>query len=307
MQERDAGDGSGAVVVGVDDSVAASHALDWALDEAALSGRHLKVLHTWSPNAWSGMVGPGYSGPPIVTDLEPEARGFLDEQVAKALARRPHASTVTLEADLVEGEPGRVLVEASGRAALVVVGGRGYGQLKSGLLGSATNYVLHHAVCPVMVVPATAAATDAVRRVLVGVDGSEASRSALRWALAAAQRHRCPLVAVHACVTTLPPGRDALLRAPDLSAVATQARTGLEEVLAQTVPDTGGVDVSTLVVHENAPWGLLDAAGTDDLLVVGSRGRGGFASLVLGSVATQVTHHAHGPVVVVRQGQERLS
>lgn len=308
MQDKGTGSGaSGAVVVGVDDSVAASHALDWALDEAALGGRQLRVIHSWSPNAWAGLVGPGYSGPPVVTDLEPQAKAFLDEQVSKALARRPHAAVVPLSADLREGEPGRVLVEAGGHAALVVVGGRGYGQLKSGLLGSATNFVLHHAVCPVMVVPATAAAPDAVHRVLVGVDGSEASRSALRWGLAAAQRHRCPLVAVHACVTTLPPGRDALLRAPDLSEVALQARNGLDEVLAQTLPDHHGVVVSTLVVHENAPWGLLDAAGTDDLLVVGSRGRGGFASLVLGSVATQVTHHAHGPVVVVRQGQERLA
>jgi nucleotide-binding universal stress UspA family protein len=294
------------IVVGIDDSVASSHALDWALDEAGRSGRHLRVLHAWSPNAWAGMVGPGYSSPPIVTDLEPQAQSFLDEQVSKALARRTSLATVLLHAELVEGDPGRVLVEAAKEAALVVVGGRGLGQVKSALLGSTTSYVLHHARTPVMVVPATAAATDAVHRVLVGVDGSGPSRSALRWAAAAARLHRCPLVVAHACVTTLPPGRDSLVLAPDVSVVATQARTGLDQEIAETLPEHADVDVSTLVLHENAPWGLIDTAGPDDLLVVGSRGRGGFASLVLGSVAVQVTHHAHGPVVVVRENEERL-
>jgi nucleotide-binding universal stress UspA family protein len=109
---------------------------------------------------------------------------------------------------------------------------------------------------------------------------------------------------MHVCESTLPPGRGVLLGGPDPSELLAEARTGLEELVADH--RSTGVDVTTHVVAGSATGALIEFCHSDDLLVLGSRGLGGFKALVLGSVATQVTHHAHGPVVVVREGEERL-
>jgi len=288
------------IVVGIDDSVAARHALDWAMAEAESSGHQLRVVHAWSPAVWSGMPGLGYSMPPVDLDVERLAHAFLEEQVAKAVAAQPADAVPVLQQDLVRGDAGRVLRDAAKTADLVVVGGRGYGPVKSAFLGSATNYVLHHATCPVMVVPESATPPDRVRRVVVGVDGSPSSRAALRWGFDAARRHACPLVAFHACAPVAPPGRGPLAGVLDVPTLLTDAKRGVEDELTLALHDREGVVITVDATHGNPAWELIDHTGTEDLLVLGSRGRGGFASLVLGSVATQVAHHAHGPVVVVR-------
>jgi nucleotide-binding universal stress UspA family protein len=295
------------VVVGIDESLAAAHALDWAMSEATSAARRLRVIHVWSPAVWSGMPGLGYSVPPVDLDVERLATTFLEEQVAKAVAARPSGAVPSLLQEPVRGDAGRVLTEAGRAADLVVVGGRGYGPIKGAFLGSATNYVLHHAHCPVMVVPESATPPDRVRRVVVGVDGSPSSRAALQWGFEAARRHGCPMVAFHACVPVPPPGRGALAGVQDIPALLADARRGVEDELACALKEPDGVEISVEARHGNPAWELLDHTGSEDLLVLGSRGRGGFASLVLGSVATQVTHHARGPVVVVRDAKEPAS
>jgi nucleotide-binding universal stress UspA family protein len=295
------------IVVGVDDSTASERALDRALLEAEVSGRPLRVVHAWTTPVWIGGVpGFGYNALASSEDSERYAKELVEEILKKGLARRVSDAAVDVRTEVVEGDPGRVLVEASQEAAVVVVGGRGHGYVKSALLGSATAFVLHHASSPVMVVPDPGSPAAAFQRVVVGVDGSPASRAALRWGLEAARRQGCQLLALHAWLLTTTPGRQPMQFVPALSEYETEARDWLVGEVADALPDRHGVDVQTELQHSSAAAALMDKAGPDDLLVVGSRGRGGFASLVLGSVATQCARHARGVVVVVRAEHDRL-
>lgn len=295
------------IVVGVDGSVASERALDQALLAAQSSGRHLLVVHAWTTPVWVGGVpGLGYDVLASPTTSERIARELVDKVLAAGLSRRTSDVAVAVRADVQQGDPRQVLADASKDAGLLVVGGRGHGAVKSAVLGSATAHVLHHARCPVMIVPESGATTSPFQRVIVGVDGSPGSRTALRWGLDAARRQRCPLIALHAWLITTLPGRPPMQFVPALSEYETEAREWLEHEVTATLPAGHGVDVRTELSHSSPVWALLDKAQPDDLLVLGSRGRGGFASLLLGSVATQCSQHARGAVVVVRADQERL-
>jgi nucleotide-binding universal stress UspA family protein len=290
------------IIVGVDSSAASERALDRALLEAERRGLPLRVVHAWTTPAWFSSGGLGYVPPVPSPEISRQvAQGLVDEALAKALSRRTSQVPVAVTAMVHEGDPARLLTRLSEHAPLVVLGGNGHGQLASALLGSVTTYVLHHAHCPVMVVPA-GAQVGPPARIVVGLDGSTSSRAALAWALAAAEPQHPPVVAVHAWqihASAVPITYTAL---PDSANHQTEARSWLDGELAEVLQ---GAD-SSHVLRE-APYGLaaatlLEETHEDDLLVLGSRGRGGFSSLLLGSVATQCAAHAKGTVVVVRDG-----
>jgi nucleotide-binding universal stress UspA family protein len=296
------------IVVGVDGSTASDRALDRALLEAETSGRPVRVVHGWTTPIWSGGV-PGFA-PNILAsphDSERYAHQLVEEALAKALSRRTSQLPLSTQTEVLEGDGSRVLVKAGADAGLVVLGGRGHGQIAGVLLGSTTNYVLHHATCPVMVVPEPGAPVGRFLRVFVGVDGSPGSRSALAWALDAARRYDCPLIALHAwMLSTVPGWPPATYVTPPTEHHDAEALAWLQGEVSSVVGVAPGVEVRTELVHGTAAAGLMDKAGPDDLLVVGSRGRGGFATLVLGSVATQCARYARGVVTVVRPGQQHL-
>jgi len=134
--------------------------------------------------------------------------------------------------------------------------------------------------------------------IVVGVDGSEPSLAALRWAVDEARvRH----------------GRLRLITAwhyPPVPSTVEDSGTNdslhaAERVLAEALKsvDAEGVDIRGLLVRDSAAAALVDAAKNADLLIVGSRGHGGFAGLLLGSVSSQVAHHAPCPVLIVRPGR----
>lgn len=138
-------------------------------------------------------------------------------------------------------------------------------------------------------------------KIVVGVDASEGSRAALRWAFEEAALRRCPLVAVtvwqYPVLTTLP----AFGALPPIEDLSEEAATALRQVLDEEgVATTADVEVETVVAEGAAAASLLEAAGDADLLVVGSRGHGGFTGMLLGSVSQHVVNHAPCPVVVVR-------
>lgn len=291
----------GAIVVGTDRSAVAEQAVDAALHEAQWTGDPVRVVHAWSTPVWIGDV-PGLGYNPLASDEDSErlAQELADEELAKALARRPAAAGVTATAVAREGRPGVVLTEESAAAGLVVVGRHGHGVVSRVFLGSTTTYLLHHAHCPVMVVPDTAGPVDGSGTVVAGVDGSAGARAALRWAAVEARRRGWPLVALHSWLLTSLPGRAPMQYVPDLAEYESEARAWLEQEVAAVLPDSTGLELRLELSHGSAAWGLLDHAGPDDLLVLGSRGRGGFTGLLLGSVASQCTEHARGSVVVVR-------
>lgn len=136
-----------------------------------------------------------------------------------------------------------------------------------------------------------------MRGIVVGVDGSDGAKRALAWAIDEARRRSVDVHAVHVWsfpYVGAPPITPALV---DLDQLAAESQAMLNDAIAD-VP-THGVTVHAHVYEGPAPRCLLEAARDADLVVVGSRGRGGFAGLLLGSVSQQVAQHAPCPVVVV--------
>lgn len=135
-------------------------------------------------------------------------------------------------------------------------------------------------------------------KVVVGVDGSAGSRASLRWGVEAAERWGVPLVAIEAWeFSPLVFTADVPVQVDELRATV---QRHLHEVVSQELGDQPAVPVEALVVEDAPVPALLSHVTADSLLVVGSRGRGGFTGLLLGSVSQQCANHAPCPVVVVR-------
>jgi nucleotide-binding universal stress UspA family protein len=139
--------------------------------------------------------------------------------------------------------------------------------------------------------------------IVVGIDCSPASKTALRWAIDEARRRQASVVAVHAwreptvAYDTYSGTSVPLLTPDDVEKVAHERAAA---TVAEVVGDDLSVPVTVRVCNGHAARQLVDASAGADLLVVGSHGHGGFAGMLLGSVSTHVLHHARCPVVVVR-------
>lgn len=135
-------------------------------------------------------------------------------------------------------------------------------------------------------------------KVVVGIDGSAGSRAALAWAVAEARQWEVPLIAVEAWeFSPLLFTADVPVQLDDLRDTV---QAHLHDTIADEVGEAPGIEVHATVVEDAPVPALLSQVGPESLLVVGSRGRGGFVGLVLGSVSQQVVQHAPCPVVVVR-------
>lgn len=138
--------------------------------------------------------------------------------------------------------------------------------------------------------------------IVVGIDGSEASKAALRWAVEEARLRHARLQAVHAwwIVPMLKPGGHLAPAASDWG--AEDATECVRTFVTETVGEQTEVEITPVAVQgEQASVALVDAAKDADLLVVGSRGAGGFSGLLLGSISQQCAHHAPCPIVIVRE------
>ena len=141
---------------------------------------------------------------------------------------------------------------------------------------------------------------------IVGVDGSAGARAALRWAMAEARLRRTRLRVIHAWTFSYPGGAgygylgESVAAFPGgLSTLHRAAEDMIEQAIADLAAEAEGVEIEREIVEGTAAEVLVDAATERDLLVVGSRGHGGFAGLLLGSVSQQCAHHARCPVVIV--------
>jgi nucleotide-binding universal stress UspA family protein len=280
------------IVVGFDGSPDSLAALDWALPEARLRDIPVSVHHVWHwPQSHS-------TATETERVLESAGQDVLDRGVRHA---ERHTGDVELTYELVRGGPSHQLVEASGDAALVVLGARGQGGFPGLRAGSVNVQVARHAHCPVVVTHAdpTGAATESGGQIVVGVDGSAGSDAALAFAFAEAARRQVPVHAVHAW------DPDSLLTAAyvsetDLARLREASREKTAEWLRQHTARYSGVDVSIELVHGGPASALMEASAHAALLVLGSRGHGGFATLLLGSVTDTLLHHASCPLVIVR-------
>ena len=276
-------------IVGVDGSPGSEDALRWAVEEARLRSATLTAVLAWNfldqYHADGGQrFDPHYD--------EGTARLALDAAIERALGDGADDVARRVVCDL----PSTALLDASEDADLLVVSARGLGVFRGLVLGSVSQRCLEHATCPVAVVHAPAGDRPSPR-VVVGVDGSEAAAAALRWAAEEARLRGAALTVVHAWEVPYPAE---ITFAGGTYAAMEQAA---HEVVADALADAGLVadEVEHLVVQSTPSRAILEAAAEATLVVVGSRGRGGFAGLLLGSVSHQVSQHAGCPVVVAPQ------
>jgi nucleotide-binding universal stress UspA family protein len=148
----------------------------------------------------------------------------------------------------------------------------------------------------------SASSTGGAPRIVVGVDGSSASRAALRWAVRQARFTGTMVDAVIAwqIPMMLQNYRWAPIYVEEAGDFAEDARKRIDAVINEEIGPADSRLVTSQVVHGHPAQVLLDAAADADLLVVGSRGHGGFAGALLGSVSQHCVHHAHCPVLIVR-------
>lgn len=142
-----------------------------------------------------------------------------------------------------------------------------------------------------------------IETIVVGVDGSEPSRSALHWAYDEAAHHGASLTLVmtwHTPSLPMSPPYGAMVDEDYQTQPKTDALALLDTFIAELEPQTPAVDVRTSVAEGNPAKVLIERSGEADLLVVGSRGRDGFAGMLLGSVSQHLVAHAQCPVVVIR-------
>jgi nucleotide-binding universal stress UspA family protein len=138
--------------------------------------------------------------------------------------------------------------------------------------------------------------------ILVGIDGSIHSKRALEWAIGEASIRRTPLtvLTVHQAVAGFTGGPVDYPGDSDLTGKAREtAETETNNILEKLGPGSRPPAVTVRAVNGLPSEAILAAAADADMIVVGSRGAGGFKRLLMGSVSTHVTHHAHCPVVVI--------
>lgn len=266
------------VVVGVDGSPSALRAVRWAAGEAVRRDTPLCLVNVCylAPIRHPRQVTPP---PSYQAAVCAQSRFWLNE--AARIARKA-VPGITLTTDLRDGVTAHVLVGESKAAQLIVLGSRGMGGFTGLLLGSVAVAVSAHAHCPVVVIrPST---TDSVPNgpVVVGVDGSSLSDTAVEFAFEAAVTRGVPLVAVHGA------GSD------------TSKEVEMLDAIAGWVDKYPDVPVRMVVERERPAHALLRRCAGAQLVVVGSRWRGPLAALGLGSVSQSLLHHAECPVAVVR-------
>lgn len=291
------------VVVGVDGSESATEAVRWAAPEAVRRGVPLRVVTAF---AWPPERGPGHPGlgEPYWQVLLERSRGLL---AAAATSARETAPGAEVAEQLVLGSPIGVLSVESRRAQLVVIGNRGRGGVTGLLAGSVAVGLAGHVSCPVVVVRGAglADAGHADLPVVVGVDGSPASEAALAFAFDAASVRAVPLLAVHTWWDLVLDPLAASLTDWDL--IEADEQVVLAECLAGWGAKYPDVRVHRLVQRERPAHTLVAQSARAQLVVVGSRGRGALAGLVLGSVSHALLHRSLCPVAVVGRDPEPAS
>ncbi len=295
------------VLVGVDGSAASLHALDWATAYARRVGWSLHMVCSYSlPSFTAASLDGGYAALDD-TAIQEGAKAVLAEAQARVAD-----SGVPVTATVATGDAAGVLVELSKEHALAVVGTRGRGGFTERLLGTVSSALPAHAHCPTVVVPHRAEEGEGgperrdgdlvheVRRIVVGVDGSPSAEVALRHAVGQAKVWDAELVAVAG--VPLGTGAGILAWLPsqiDHEQVLADVKAGLDVIVDRFEAENPGMTIKRHVLDGSGAELLTEFSTAADLIVVGSRGRGGFRGLLLGSTSQAVLHHSACPVLVV--------
>jgi nucleotide-binding universal stress UspA family protein len=282
------------VVVGVDGSVSSTDAVRWGARECARQGSVLRLVHAYLIPA---RVAPAMLavGSRIRGAIEAQGRRWLGEARAAAVEAAPD---VIVETELVLGAAVPVLVREAADARMIVLGSRGLGGFAQLLVGSTALGTSTCAECPVVVVRGSATEDGPV---VVGVDGSISGDAAAGFAFETAAAWGVPLVAVNAWTDFLEPGLyDRTWPRPEWSRAQEAELSVLDQSLAGWREKFPDVRVERVVTEDPPVRSLLHQARKARLLVVGSRGHGLLAGMVLGSTTQALVHHSPCPLAVVR-------
>lgn len=304
-------DSTGGVVVGIDGSAHADSALLWAWFES--QSREVPLTAVC---AGAGADGDS-SGDDVVSGAIDRLRARL-EPALRAGDADPGLALGAIRTAVVDGPAVPALLSFAEDADMLVVGRRGLGRLGRLFMGSVSSGLAREAQIPVTIVPsgwdgspqvpaddsAHSPSEQARPRIVVGVDGSAASKAGLEHGVALAQRTGNVLEAVSCwqimSVGALPHGQGWI---PPIEDYQDHVATMLEDALTEALENAGGLDrarARAVVEHALPARGLLMHAEGADRLIVGHRGLGGFDRLLLGSVSSQLIEHAPCPVTVIR-------
>jgi len=286
------------IIVAVDGSPASKVATDWAARDAAMRHVPLTLVHVL-PEPMIGM----WPEPMLLDEFsswrDKHGHQILDE--ARHVADRAILDyrPIAVDQKSYTGPTIPTLVDLSKDATMIVVGSRGLGTVKRQLLGSVSSGLLHHAHCPVAVIHDEDPLMDNPSQapVLVGIDGTPASESAIAIAFDEASRRGVELVAMHAWFDDDLYGWAGI----DWDRQLEAGKKALAERLAGWREHYPDVSVDHRLVADDAGGELIAASESAQLTVVGSHGRGGFAGMLLGSVSSAVVQGARMPVIVARQ------
>ncbi|MGB3685400.1 MAG: DUF5661 family protein [Ornithinimicrobium sp.] len=294
-------DSNGPLVVGYDSSPDADWAVDWAAVEAVRRGRSLIVLFAADL--------PRLTGPDITMGHQGDHAQEMAEAVAQAGVKRARAAApeVAVEARITRLGAAVALIEASVDASLLVVGGRGRLRLSEALLGTVQFAVTAHAQCPVVVVPPECdVVPDSEHPVVVGVDGSQDSKRAVRVAAEGAAQRGVSLIVVGAwqqpptCDWSRFYVVDDQWRDEILAAARGSATQNVTDAAQNIRAEYADLDVHELVVEGRPSMVLAEESVNAGLVVVGARGRNDMVTLMFGSVGRNLIHSTHCPVQVIR-------
>ncbi|WP_037305818.1 universal stress protein [Amycolatopsis orientalis] len=285
--------GTAPVVAAVNGSAHSMAAALWAVDEAFLRKTDLLLLMAY------GVDGAPFGNRSFPPDTWLKAKEAITDEVLREFRAECESAVpdVKVRTAAVDTGPIAALTEVSATARLLAIGAPA-GEVAGLFTGVSASRLTTGACCPVVIVRGPRQAGP----VVVGVDGSPLSEEVLAWAFEEASLRKAPLVAMHAWhdgdVAGLFTGEGAL-PFPGESVRETENRV-LGQRLAGWRKRYPEVQVDQVIVRDKPRHRLLELSGNARLVVVGSRGRGGFAGLTIGSTSHALIHHAGCPVMVVR-------
>jgi nucleotide-binding universal stress UspA family protein len=288
------------IIVGTDGSEPSFQALRWAVHEARRHHAEVQVVSCYLIPGYAGFDGSAIYASSV--DVDTLKKGAADVVVRAVELAAEIDPTMSVHGAEPMSSPVVGITDAAGLGDEIVVGATGHSGLIAGLLGSVAAGVVHRAHVPVIVVPVKSAVEfdDSMKKIVVGVDGSPESLLALDWAYAAALLSGAELTVVHSWLYPYPVSEASPreVRRPMEVDAEKELQSSLDSLGSRL--KAGSVVIHSELREDSAVDALLKEGDGADLIVVGSRGRGGFRSRLLGSVSRTLVQHATCPVAVIR-------
>ena len=292
----------GTIVVGFDGSQGSRNALVWAAHHAQRRGARLRIITCTELPAMYTMS--GVPAIPATSSFEDLVRHGLDLN-GTAIA---HAESldlgITVVGEAMVGSPIVDLTEQMEPGDELVVAATSQPGVLTDVLGSVASGVAHRAKGPVIVVHGTVSSDAPIGTIVVGIDGSPPSAAAMEWAFAEARRCGATVQLVHGWHYPYVDAHAELGRDEMRDALREDATAAMNRVVTSLAESDRALVVATKVVEGQPAEVVVEASKQADLVVVGSRGRGGFRALLLGSVSRPVLQHSLCPVAVIRHYPE---